>query len=104
MALGYAVIAPLVLPAAVIFFFTAWVSLMPADSSQPLLCVWPSACGNLQLTPGASFHSLPLRLPMQIVPQMTWKYCALYFYERSYESGGRLFETLFKLMVGTMVG
>ncbi|KAI3425260.1 hypothetical protein D9Q98_009028 [Chlorella vulgaris] len=58
MALGYAVIAPLVLPAAVIFFFTAW---------------------------------------------MTWKYCALYFYERSYESGGRLFETLFKLMVGTMI-
>lgn len=31
--------------------------------------------------------------------QITWRYCALYFYERSYESGGRIFELLFTLMV-----
>ncbi len=58
MALSYAVIAPLVLPAALGFFFTAW---------------------------------------------LAWRYCCLYFYERSYESGGRLFETLFTLVVWTLV-
>ncbi|KAL4419727.1 hypothetical protein ABPG75_006825 [Micractinium tetrahymenae] len=57
MALTYAVINPLVLPAAAGFFLTAWI---------------------------------------------TWRYCALYFYERSYESGGRIFELLFTLMVWTM--
>lgn len=57
MGLTYAVINPLVLPAAAAFFVTAWI---------------------------------------------TWRYCALYFYERSYESGGRIFELLFTLMVWTM--
>ncbi|KAL4437833.1 hypothetical protein ABPG77_005745 [Micractinium sp. CCAP 211/92] len=57
MGLTYAVINPLVLPAAAGFFVTAWI---------------------------------------------TWRYCALYFYERSYESGGRIFELLFTLMVWTM--
>lgn len=57
MGLTYAVINPLVLPAAAGFFVTAWI---------------------------------------------TWRYCALYFYERSYESGGRIFDLLFTLMVWTM--
>lgn len=30
---------------------------------------------------------------------LAWRYCAIFFYERSYESGGRMFETLFTLMV-----
>ena len=33
------------------------------------------------------------------VPQVTWRYCVLHFYERSYESGGRIFEILFTLVV-----
>lgn len=33
------------------------------------------------------------------LPQLAWRYCALHFYERSYESGGRVFETLFELSV-----
>jgi hypothetical protein len=57
MGLSYAVTAPLVLPAAAGFFFTAW---------------------------------------------LVWRYHCLYFYERQYESGGRLFETLFTLMVWTL--
>lgn len=32
--------------------------------------------------------------------QLAWRYSALYFYERSYESGGSLFPLLFDLMVG----
>lgn len=31
--------------------------------------------------------------------QVAWRYSCLYFYERSYEAGGRIFELLFSLMV-----
>ena len=35
----------------------------------------------------------------RLVLQVVWRYHCLYFYERQYESGGRLWETLFTLMV-----
>ncbi|PRW05771.1 ERD4-related membrane [Chlorella sorokiniana] len=33
---------------------------------------------------------------------LAWRYCALHFYERSYESGGRIFEILFELSVWSL--
>ncbi|EFN57874.1 hypothetical protein CHLNCDRAFT_57000 [Chlorella variabilis] len=49
----------------------------------------------------------PLLLPMAafyfLTAWVTWRYCVLHFYERSYESGGRIFEILFTLVVWTGV-
>lgn len=55
--LSYSLIAPLVLPAAYVYFLTAWV---------------------------------------------TWRYSALFFYQCSYESDGRILETLLELMWWTL--
>lgn len=117
MALSYAVIAPLVLPAALGFFLTAWVGALLGSAlvaGRCAVCVHAmSQCKQRQrqrranCCACAAASSACMALPANLAPacmQVTWRYCCIYFYERSYESGGRIFETLFTLMVWTLVG
>ena len=39
------------------------------------------------------------QLPLPCLPQIAWRYSCLYFYERSYESYGKLFDKVSDLMV-----
>lgn len=107
MGLGFAVIAPFILPPVAFFFFTAWVRQsrqcgfvhlsLACHVRAATLLYTPCAC-----PPPAAICNRPPALPRArpgLPLQLAWRYCALHFYERSYESGGRVFETLFTLSV-----
>lgn len=57
-----------------------------------------TSCNQILQTARLPFHVYALVCPC-LPLQLAWRYCALHFYERSYESGGRVFETLFTLSV-----
>lgn len=101
MALSYAVIAPLVLPSAIAYFFTAWVRMGGGPPSEAA-----RAC-QLRSRQAAAEDGLPAPAATpsnRTLLQLAWRYCALYFYERSYEAAGRIFETLFACMVRLALG
>jgi hypothetical protein len=55
---------------------------------------------NYSVQPSSLSHTRLCHLLCLLPLQLAWRYSCLYFYERSYESGGRMFQTVFSLTVG----